>query len=185
MAGNANLNNSARDKQDEFYTEIGMIEKELKYYKNHFRDKIVFCNCDDPEYSNFWKYFQLNFFALRLKKLIATHYEKEKTSYKMDIVAADIPKNGQYKIPDYIQTPLKQNGDFRSPECINIMEEADIIVTNPPFSLFKEYLDQLIKYEKKFLIVANLNNTKYTEVLPLIMRNEIWHFKPIVSTILT
>lgn len=174
MAGNTNLNNSARDKQDEFYTELGVIEKELKYYKSHFQGKTVFCNCDDPEYSNFWKYFHLNFYALGLKKLIATHFEKTKQSYKMEIVAADISDDGQYRIPDYRKTPLKQNGDFRSPECLDILNEADIIVTNPPFSLFREYLDILIKSKKQFLIIANLNAVKYKEVLPLIMNNEIW-----------
>ena len=110
MAGNSNLNNSARDKQDEFYTEIGMIENELKYYKSHFEGKTVFCNCDDPEWSNFWKFFQLNFYVLGLKKLVSTHFERDKQSYKMEIIAADIPKDGQFKIPDYVRTPLKQKG---------------------------------------------------------------------------
>lgn len=170
--GNKNLNKSNKAKEDEFYTQISFIENELKYYKEHFKDKIVFCNCDDPEYSNFWLYFQLNFFELGLKKLISTHFDKEKPSYKMEIVATET--DNQIGIPDYVKTPLKENGDFRSPECVEILKEADVIVTNPPFSLFREYLDLLIKNKKEFLIVGNLNAVKYKEVLPLIMNNKIW-----------
>lgn len=174
MAGNSNLNNSARDKQDEFYTELSMIESELKHYKDHFKDKVIFCNCDDPETSHFWKYFQLNFFYLGIKKLVSTHFDANEPSYKMEIVAADIPKSGQLSIPDYIKTPLKQNGDFRSPECIEILKEADIVITNPPFSLFREYIAQLMEYKKDFIIIGNLNAVKYKEILPLIMNNKIW-----------
>ena len=122
-------------KEDEFYTQIADIERELKYYKHHFKGKIIFCNCDDPAYSNFWKYFQLNFYELGLKKLVSTHYETEKRSYKLEIEAKETPEQ-QIGIPDYIMTPLEQNGDFRSPECIEILKEADIVITTPPFSLF-------------------------------------------------
>ena len=136
MANNKALNNASKAKKDEFYTQITDIEKEMRYYREHFKDKVIFCNCDDPEYSNFWRYFQLNFYELGLKKLISTHYEDSKPSYRMDIVSTD--QDTQCGIPDYVKTPLKQNGDFRSPECIEILKEADIVITNPPFSLFRQ-----------------------------------------------
>lgn len=171
--GNNNLHMSRAGKQDEFYTQISMIEKELKYYKKHFYGKVVFCNCDDPEESNFWKYFQLNFYELGLKKLISTHYEENRTSYKLEI-SIDDDNSGQLSIPDYTRTQLKQNGDFRSHECVEILKEADIIVTNPPFSLFREYIEQLIKYKKKFLVIGNINNITYNEIMPLYRNGEIW-----------
>ena len=172
MAKNTDLNKANRAKKDEFYTQITDIEKEMRYYKEHFRNKTIFCNCDDPESSNFWRYFHLNFYELGLKKLISTHYEEEKASYRMDIVSTD---NGeQCGIPEYVKTPLKQNGDFRSPECIEILKEADIIITNPPFSLFREYIAQLFEYKKKFIILGNINAIKYKEVFPYLQRNEVW-----------
>jgi len=170
--GNVNLHSSRNAKADEFYTQISFIENELKHYKHYFAGKTVFCNCDDPEWSNFWNYFRLNFYELGLKKLISTHYEEEKPSYRMDIVSND---NGeQCGIPDYVITPLKQNGDFRSPECIEILKEADVVITNPPFSLFREYVAQLMEYEKDFIIVGNQNAITYREILPLIMANKVW-----------
>lgn len=172
MAGNESLNLAKAKPEDEFYTQISDIEKELVHYKKYFKGKIIFCNCDDPLYSNFWKYFQLNFYELGLKKLISTHYEEEKPSYKMEIIAGD--NKQQIGIPNYIKTPLKQNGDFRSPESINILDEADIVVTNPPFSLFRDYLPLLIEHNKKFIILANQNNLTYKEVFPLIKENKIW-----------
>ena len=172
MAGNTHLHKANAAKNDEFYTQLTDIEKELSHYKEHFKDKIVFCNCDDPEYSNFWKYFQLNFYHLGLKKLISTHYEVDKPSYKMEIIRNE--KGVQMGIPDYVKTPLQQNGDFRSQECIDILQEADIVVTNPPFSLFREYIRQLIDYKKKFVIVAPMNSLTYKEVFPIFKRNEIW-----------
>ncbi|MBQ3019605.1 MAG: adenine-specific methyltransferase EcoRI family protein [Clostridia bacterium] len=172
MAGNTTLHRASAAKNDEFYTQLTDIEKELKHYKGHFQDKIVFCNCDDPEYSNFWKYFQLNFYYLGLKKLIATHYEIDKPSYKMEIVRQD--KGVQMGIPDYVKTPLQENGDFRSDECVGILKEADIVVTNPPFSLFREYLAQLIKNNKKFVIIGNQNVITYKEVFPLLKENKVW-----------
>jgi hypothetical protein len=172
MAKNTDLNKANRAKKDEFYTQLTDIEKEMRHYREHFRGKVVFCNCDDPEYSNFWRYFQLNFYELGLKKLISTHYEEEKPSYRMDIVSTD---NGQQcGIPDYVKTPLQQNGDFRSPECIEILKEADIVITNPPFSLFKEYIALLFKYQKKFIIIGNVNAITYKEVFPELMRNNVW-----------
>ena len=172
MAKNADLNKANRAKKDEFYTQLTDIEKEMRHYKEHFRDKVVFCNCDDPEYSNFWQYFQLNFHELGLKQLISTHYEEDKPSYRMDIISTDT--DIQYGIPDYVKTPLKQNGDFRSPECIEILKQADIVITNPPFSLFREYIAQLFEYEKKFIILGNINAVKYKEVFPYIQQNKVW-----------
>ena len=172
MAKNADLNKANKAKKDEFYTQLTDIEKEMRHYREHFRGKVVFCNCDDPEYSNFWLYFQLNFYELGLKKLISTHYEEEKPSYRMDIVSND--SGEQCGIPDYVKTPLKQNGDFRSPECIEILKEADIVITNPPFSLFKEYIALLFKFQKKFIIIGNVNAITYKEVFPELMRNNVW-----------
>ena len=151
-----NLTKAKTSKKDEFYTQLSDIERELKHYKEHFKDKIVLCNCDDPEESNFWKYFALNFEFLGLKKLIATHFRNGIPSYKLEIVK-DINKDGKINKLDIIKTTLKQNGDFRSPECIKIMKESDIVVTNPPFSLFREYVAQLIEYNKKFIIIAHQN----------------------------
>lgn len=172
--GNKNVHVSRSAKTDEFYTQISLIEKELRHYKDYFKDKIVFCNCDDPEWSNFWKYFQMNFYHLGLKKLIATHYEEDKPSYKMEIVANDEAKHGQLTFPDYVQTPLKENGDFRSPECIEILKEADVIITNPPFSLFREYIGQLMEYQKDFVIIGNQNALSYREIFPLVKNNKMW-----------
>ena len=151
------MNEASKNKNDEFYTQLSDIERELGHYKEHFKGKIIFLNCDDPEESNFWKYFSLNFKYLGLKKLIATHFETGKTSYKLE------KNNG-----DTIKTPLKQNGDFRSPECIEILKEADIVVTNPPFSLFREYIAQLIQYDKNFIIIGNQNNFTYKEIFKLL-----------------
>ena len=158
-----NLQKAKNEKNDEFYTCISDIENEMKYYREHFIGKTILCNCDDPEESDFWKFFQLNFEFLGLKKLIATHYEEEKTSYKLELNS-----EGMVKIP------LKQNGDFRSHECIEILKEADIVITNPPFSLFREYMAQLIEYDKKFLIIGNVNSLTYKEIFPLVAKNKIW-----------
>lgn len=171
---NTNLHISRADKQDEFYTSLEMIENELKHYRDYFQDKVVFCNCDDPEKSNFWQYFQRNFYMLGLRKLISTHFETDKQSYKMEITRQD-DKIGQLSfLPDYVQTPLEQNGDFRSPECESILEEADIVVTNPPFSLFRDYVAQLMQYKKDFLIIGRETAITYKEVLPLVMENRLW-----------
>ena len=180
MPNNRDLNKAAINKNDEFYTQLSDIEKELKYYKQYFKDKTIFLNCDDPEYSNFWKYFHLNFYVFGLKKLIATHYEETKQSYKMEIVRNGNGE-GQLSLPDYIKTPLKQNGDFRSEECIEILKEADIVITNPPFSLFREYISQLFEYKKKFIIIGNIHAVKYKEIFPYIKENKVWLGKSIHS----
>lgn len=172
MAKNKALLKASAAKEDEFYTQLSDIEKELRHYKEHFKGKTVFCNCDDPETSDFWRFFSLNFSVLELKKLISTHYEIDKPSYKLEY--SMLPDtNGQYTL-QIIQTKLKQNGDFRSPECVEILEQADIVVTNPPFSLFREYIAQLIKYQKKFVIIGNQNCVSYKEIFPLIKDNQIW-----------
>jgi len=173
MAANKNLHQAKKAKNDEFYTQLADIERELKHYKDHLKGKIIFCNCDDPEESNFWNYFALNFEHLGLKKLIATHFETDKPSYKLELIA-DINDDGKINKMDTIKTPLKQNGDFRSPECIEILKEADVVVTNPPFSLFREYVDQLIEYDKKFIIIGNQNAITYKEIFKLIKENKIW-----------
>lgn len=170
---NKNLHAAKTAKNDEFYTQLCDIEKELYHYRDFFRDKVVFCNCDDPEYSNFWKYFQMNFFFLGLKKLISTHYEPGGQSYKMEIIAADLA-TGQTAFPDYVKTPLEGDGDFRSEECIEILKEADVVVTNPPFSLFREYVAQLMEYDKKFIIIGNINAITYKEFFPLLKDDKVW-----------
>ena len=162
---NKNLHDANRAKKDEFYTQLTDIEKELGHYKEHFKGKVVFCNCDDPTESNFWKYFTLNFKFLGLKKLIATHYEEDEPSYKLEMVKDE---------PGTTRTELKQNGDFRSPECIEILKEVDIVVTNPPFSLFREYVAQLIEYKKKLIILGNMNAITYKEIFKLMKENKIW-----------
>ena len=176
MGKSRELTKAGKAKKDEFYTQLTDIEKEMRYYEPHFVGKTIFCNCDDPEYSHFWLYFQLNFYRLGLKRLVSTHYDPDKPSYKMEIVSTNTAKGDgiQIGIPDYVKTPLEGNGDFRSQECIDILKEADIVVTNPPFSLFSEYLTQLVEYEKKFIIIGNINAISYREVFPLIMENKVW-----------
>jgi hypothetical protein len=172
-SSNKNLRNANRAKNDEFYTQLSDIEKELGNYKKHFKNKVVFCNCDDPEESHFWNYFALKFKHLGLKKLVSTHYEKEKPSYKLEIIK-DVNKDGKINKLDTITTPLKQNGDFRSPECIEILKKADIVVTNPPFSLFREYVAQLFEHNKKFIIIGNQNAITYKEIFKFIKNNKMW-----------
>lgn len=163
MKRNSNLQEAKRKKNDEFYTQISDIEKELKYYRKHFEDKKVFLNCDDPEKSDFWKYFYLNFNELKLNKLIATHFEIDKPSYKLEYDGKEVNKIN-----------LKQNGDFRSDECIEILKESDIVVTNPPFSLFREFIDLLMKYNKKFLVIGNNNAITYKNIFKYIKENKLW-----------
>jgi len=167
MAGNKTLRSANKTKDDEFYTQLSDIEKELKYYRSFFKDKVIFCNCDDPVDSNFFKYFELNFYILGLKKLIATHFEKTKPSYKLEIIRDD-RENGLITSKDIVKTRLTQNGDFRSPECIELLKEADIVITNPPFSLFREYVDQLMEYKKDFIIIGNTNALTYKEIFKYI-----------------
>lgn len=177
---NKSLHNANRGKNDEFYTQISDIEKELQNYKNSFRDKVVFCNCDDPEESHFWKYFSENFEHLGLKKLVSTHFQDEKPSYKLEIIA-DINGDGKINKLDTVKTSLKQNGDFRSPECVEILKESDIVITNPPFSLFREYVAQLFEYDKKFIIIGNQNAITYKDFFKLVKENGVWFGKSIHS----
>lgn len=169
-----NLHIARQQKLDEFYTQIGDIERECFHYKDQFRGKVIFLNCDDPVDSNFFRYFALNFEYLGLKKLIATHFERAKPSYKLEITAGlDVNKDDRIDLSDVVQIPLKQNGDFRSDECIEILKEADIVVTNPPFSLFREYLTQLMDYDKHFLILGNKNSITYKEVFHYIKEDRL------------
>lgn len=204
MAGNRNLNAAMKAKKDEFYTQMDDIANELKHYRLHFRDKVVFCNCDDPYESNFFKYFALNFNAFGLKKLIATCYngspiagdelpllfeledntEPKKIAYKVEITEVkDYNGDGAVNLADVqyliqndknVLSLLKGNGDFRSAECIELLKEADIVVTNPPFSLFREYVAQLMEYDKKFLIIGHQNAIHYKDIFTLIKANKLW-----------
>ncbi len=169
MATNTNLHKAKAVKNDEFYTQIADIERELIHYKQHFKDKIVLCNCDNPTWSAFWKYFHLNFSHLGLKKLISTHYDKTEPTYKMEYTGGN-----DNDIKAGVKTQLEGNGDFRSKECLDLLDEADIVVTNPPFSLFKVYVTILMEHKKKFLIIGTLNAVKYKEIFPLICANKIW-----------
>lgn len=200
MAKKEDLTKAKNAKQDEFYTSLTDIEVELKHYKHHFDGKVVLCNCDDPYESNFFKYFAMNFNFLGLKKLIATCYdgspvagtqlslfdifeETEKRAFKVEITEInDMNNDGVIDLFD-VEELLKQegvvqllngNGDFRSAECITLLEEADIVVTNPPFSLFREYVTQLVEYNKKFLIIGNQNAITYKEIFPLIKEDKLW-----------
>ena len=166
---NENLHKAKEAKNDEFYTQLSDVAEELRHYKEHFKGKVVFCNCDDPTSSAFWKYFHLNFEHLGLKKLIATHYDKEKPTYKMEYEGGD-----DNDIEAGVKTPLEGNGDFRNQECIDLLKEADIVVTNPPFSLFREYVSVLEEYNKKFLIIGNPNAVTYKEFFPLLKENKVW-----------
>jgi len=170
---NSNLSAAKTNKSDEFYTQLTDIEKEMKHYRSHFKDKVIFCNCDDPEVSNFWQFFSLNFEFFGLKKLISTHYEADKASYKLEMYK-DINGDGRVTQIDTIKTPLKQNGDFRSPESIEILKESDIVVSNPPFSLFREYVAQLAEHNKKFIIVGHQNAITYKETFALIKEGKLW-----------
>ncbi len=172
-ASNNNLKKAKTSKKDEYYTQLSDIERELGNYRSHFKNKVVFLNCDDPLESNFYFYFAQNFEFLGLKKLISTHFETEKPSYKLEIIA-DINKDSKINKLDTVKTLLKQNGDFRSSECVELLKEADIVVTNPPFSLFREYIAQLIKYDKKFLILGNINTISYKESFELLKENKMW-----------
>ena len=200
---NKNLNAAKAAKKDEFYTQLSDIERELQHYWQHFRGKVVLCNCDDPYESNFFKYFALRFNQLGLKKLICSCYngspvtgnelafhfdgfdddEPKKIAYKVEITEVkDENGDGAVDLSD-VQYLLKSDrnvlsilktGDFRSQECIELLKEADIVVTNPPFSLFREYIGQLMEYQKKFLIIGRQYAITYKEVFPLFMENKVW-----------
>lgn len=181
--GNAALHKAKDAKKDEFYTQLEDINNELRHYREHFRGKTVLCNCDDPRVSNFFTYFAYNFEFLGLKKLITTCYKSQNMDLFSDhkseqavYLVYEGDKNGN-NMPDPEEIgirPLKGDGDFRSAECIELLKEADIVVTNPPFSLFREYVAQLIEYDKKFLIIGHQNAITYKEIFPLIRDNKIW-----------
>lgn len=180
---NKNLNKAKDAKNDEFYTQLDDINNELRHYREHFRGKTVLCNCDDPRVSAFFTYFAYNFEFLGLKKLITTCYKSQDVNLFSDgeseqaiYLVYEGDKNGNHipDIEDIEVLPLKGDGDFRSTECIEFLKEADIVVTNPPFSLFREYMAQLIKYDKKFLIIGPNNAIKYKEIFPLLVENKIW-----------
>ncbi len=178
---NKSLHKANISKNDDFYTQLSDIEKELKNYKNHFKDKIVFCNCDDPRVSNFFHYFSYNFEQLGLKKLITTCYKNQNMSLfskekseKAIYLEYSGSKNSVPNPKEIGIKHLKGDGDFRSQECIELLKQSDIVVTNPPFSLFREYVEQLIKYNKKFLIIGNKNAITYKEIFKLIKQNKVW-----------
>ena len=205
-SSNKNLRKASKAKKDEFYTQLVDIEKELKHYKDQFRGKVVYCNCDDPFESNFFRYFAANFNALGIKKIITTSYNKspiagrqlplfeieglksikpkDAEAHRIEInEIPDINKDGAIGLEDVkqllehdanVSAPLKDNGDFRSDECIKLLKEADIICTNPPFSLFREYLTQLMEYGKKFLILGDQNAITYRETFGYIKNNKLW-----------
>lgn len=179
--GNQNLHKAKDAKNDEFYTTYEDIKKELANYAKYFKGKVIYCNCDDhngiglgtPK-SNFLKYLADNFEAFKIKKVIATHYEKDKDSSTMYILDKDNTGNGITCFEDITEISMKGNGDFRSEECVKLLQQADIVITNPPFSLFREYVAQLMKYKKKFLIIGNMNAITYKEIFPLIKENRLW-----------
>jgi hypothetical protein len=180
---NKNLHKAKEGKKDEFYTQLSDIEKELKHYKHHFKDKVVYCNCDDPRVSNFFHYFSYNFDKLGLKKLITTCYKSQSwdlfsdnSSERAIYLEYSGDKNGN-KVPDPEEIGihyLEGDGDFRSKESIELLKQADIVVTNPPFSLFREYVAQLIEYNKKFLIIGNMNAITYRDIFKYIKENKLW-----------
>ena len=181
--GNKQLGRAKRAKEDEFYTQLSDIENELRHYKEHFRGKTVLCNCDDPRVSNFFHYFAYQFEALGLKRLITTCYKNQTPDLfsqhdceRAISLVYDGDKNGN-RVPDPEEIgihELQGDGDFRSAECIELLMQADIVVTNPPFSLFREYVAQLMQFGKKFLILGSQNNITYKEVFPLFIENRIW-----------
>lgn len=180
-ATNKLLQKARSSKSDEFYTQLCDIESELKHYKFHFKDKVVLCNCDDPRVSNFFKFFADNFEDLGIRKLITSCYKEQ----AVDLFSEKKNENGFFfeysnteSEKDKIKTPdvfyFKGDGDFRSLESIELLKQADIVVTNPPFSLFREYVEQLVNFDKKFLIIGNVNAITYKEIFKLIKENKAW-----------
>ena len=204
MAGNRQLTAARNTKNDEFYTQLTDIEKEMRYYRKHFEGKTIFCNCDDPFESNFFKYFVLNFNRLGLKKLIATCYTSSPIANTQlslfDVIGTEESKQGKpykaivtkvydktgdggvdmfdvaelFKSGENILTELDGDGDFRSSECLELLDESDIVVTNPPFSLFRQYVSTLIEHNKSFIIMGNKNAISYIDFFPLLMENKVW-----------
>ncbi len=207
MAKNASFDRARKTKQDEFYTQLSDIEREMRYFKQHFNGKTVLCNCDDPYESNFFKYFALNFNRLGLKKLIATCYagspianrqlslfdvSGEQGDAYMAVVTQVRDTNGDggvdmcdvadlFRSKENVLKKLKGDGDFRSPECLKLLDEADIVVTNPPFSLFREYIAMLIEHQKKFIIIGSTNAISMKEIFPLMQNNKMWLGAPFQS----
>ena len=180
---NKNLYRARKAKNDDFYTQLADIERELSHYKDHFKNKVVFCNCDDPRISNFFHYFSYNFEFLGLKKLITTCYKNQQidmfsqNKFERAIYLEYTGDKDGNKIPDLSEigiNNLKKDGDFRSQECVALLKQSDIVVTNPPFSLFREYVAQLIEYDKKFVIIGSLNAITYKEIFKLIKDNKLW-----------
>ena len=178
---NANLSNAKKAKNDEFYTQLSDIENELKHYKNHFAGKVVYCNCDDARESNFFRFFQKKFNDYGLKKLITTSYN-ENGHGSVLVYEGDTNGNGKLDDNEIKVSDLKGNGDFRSEECLELLKEADIVVTNPPFSLFREFIATLVQYDKKFLVIGNQNAITYKEIFPLIKENKLWTGNNMVKT---
>ena len=183
MSNNSNLQKQKTAKNDEFYTQLTDIEKELGNYENLFKNKVVLCNCDDPRVSNFFKYFSLNFEKLGLKKLIGTCYQNQnmnsftKHESSKGLMLEYLGDKNNNKMPDDHEIEcikLESDGDFRSEECIKYLKQADVVCTNPPFSLFREYIAQLEQYNKKYIIIGNQNAITYKEVFPLIQQNKLW-----------
>lgn len=182
-SSNRNLHSAKTSKKDEFYTQLSDIERELRHYKDHFRGKVVLCNCDDPRVSNFFHFFSYNFENFGLKKLIATCYKNQDAdlfsqhnSEKAIYLEYTGDKNGD-NIPNPEEIGIKElkgDGDFRSKECIELLKESDIVVTNPPFSLFREYVSQLFEYDKKFIIVGHQNAISYKEIFKLMKEDKLW-----------
>lgn len=177
-ASNQILQKAKKSKSDEFYTQLCDIERELQHYKDHFKGKVVYCNCDDPRISNFFRYFVLNFEELGLKKVIAACYREQ----ELDLFSTDDCESGCYceyeggvvSFEDIEVKHFKGNGDFRSAESIELLKQSDIVVTNPPFSLFREFVAQLVKYNKKYLIIGNVNAITYKDIFELIQADKAW-----------
>lgn len=167
---NSALSRAKDAKQDEFYTRLEDVEQELAHYRDHFEGKVIYLNCDDPEFSAFWQYFSYNFDFFGLKKLMATHYASDGRSSYMLMLEEQYDTNN----PNIVRERLEGDGDFRSEECIELLKEADIVATNPPFSLFREYMAQLLEYDKKFIILGNQNAFTYKEIFPLLKDNIVW-----------
>ena len=169
MSRGSNLRAAKAAKNDEFYTQLSDIEKEMAHYKEHFKGKIVYCNCDDPAWSSFWRYFHLHFDDLGLKKLISTHISVDRNAYKLEYTGGD-----DEDITAGVRTDLVQNGDFGSAECLETLRECDIVASNPPFSLFLAFMAKLMEYRKKFLIIGSMNVITCKDIFPLFQENRIW-----------
>ena len=185
MSQNTNLHIAKREKNDEFYTQLSDIENELRHYWDHFRDKVVYCNCDDPKVSNFYRYFSMQFHNLGLMKLIASCYKNKSPDLFSAMNDAQrgcnqsvwLEYNGETKDNRPVEPNVnyfRGDGDFRNKECIELLKQSDIVVTNPPFSLFRDYVGQLMQYDKRFLILGSMNAITYKEIFPLIRDNRMW-----------